>query len=103
MMLCRVCLSPNEPIITKVGGKRVLAFYVPEDGGYAVNAVVWDSDDVAYPSTRVRMKLNQGQIFHIEMKLNQGQIFHIDGLGTESIHIQCEDKASGLRVVDVTE
>jgi len=34
-------VGPNEPILTAVGSKRVIAFYEPNSGHCAVNAVVF--------------------------------------------------------------
>ena len=57
-----------QPINTKIGSKRVIVFFVPEDGGCAASAVIWDDDDV--PSSRVRMKIG-GAGFHIGSFANQ--------------------------------
>jgi hypothetical protein len=35
-------VGPHEPILTTVGSKRIIAFYVPDTGSCAVNAVVWE-------------------------------------------------------------
>jgi len=77
----RKSVGPNEPIMTTVGGKRVLAFYVPANGGCAVNAVVWDMDantgTSPYASSRVRMELNPGQSMEL------------DSSGNESLGLKC--------------
>ena len=81
-------IGPNQPIMTNVGPKRVLAFYVPENGGCAVSAVVWDIDantgTSPYSSSRVRMELNPGQ----SMKL--------DTSGSESLGLKCGDNGKTL-------
>jgi hypothetical protein len=81
-------IGPNQPVMTNVGPKRVLAFYVPENGGCAVSAVVWDIDAntgmSTYTSSRVRMELNPGQ----SMKL--------DTSGSESLGLKCGAGASTL-------
>jgi hypothetical protein len=84
-------VGPHEPILTTVGSKRIIAFYVPDTGSCAVNAVVWEKDantDMPYSSERVRVSLIQGQIFHI------------DSTGNESINLRCGDNAATLAVVD---
>jgi len=83
-------VGPYEPILTTVGAKRVLAFYVPENGGCAVSAVVWDKDantgTSPYSSSRVRLELSPGQA----MKL--------DATGNESVRLKCGDDATTLTV-----
>jgi hypothetical protein len=83
-------VGPYEPIITTIGAKRVLAFYVPEKNGCAVSAVVWDKDantgSSPYSSSRVRLELTPGQA----MKL--------DATGNESLGLKCGDDASTLTI-----
>ena len=38
-------VGPHEPILTEVGSKRVIAFYEPDNGRCAVQAVVYDKTD----------------------------------------------------------
>ena len=40
-------VGPNEPILTTVGSKRVIAFYVPGNGHCGINVVVWDRSDAS--------------------------------------------------------
>ena len=49
-------VGPHEAILTAVGSKRVIAFYEPNSGHCAVNAVVWEKTgaDTERP-LRVRM------------------------------------------------
>ena len=81
-------VGPNEPLMTTVGAKRVLAFYVPANGGCAVSAVVWDKDantgSSPYSSSRVRMKLNPGQSMEL------------DSSGSESLGLKCGAGGSTL-------
>ena len=81
-------VGPNEPLMTTVGAKRVLAFYVPANGGCAVSAVVWDMDantgTSPYSSSRVRMKLNPGQSMEL------------DSSGSESLGLKCGAGGSTL-------
>jgi hypothetical protein len=81
-------VGPYEPILTTVGGKRVLAFYVPGKGGCSVSAVVWDKDanmgSAPYSSSRVRLELTPGQSLSL------------DSTGTESLGLKCGDGATTL-------
>ena len=81
-------IGPNEPIMTTVGAKRVLTFYVPANGGCAVSAVVWDMDantgTSPYTSSRVRMELNPGQSMEL------------DSSGKESLGLKCGAGGSTL-------
>ncbi len=83
-------VGPNEPLMTTVGAKRVLAFYVPANGGCAVSAVVWDKDanngTSPYSSSRVRLELTPGQ----SMKL--------DSTGNELVGLKCGDNGSTLTI-----
>jgi hypothetical protein len=86
-------VGPNEPILTAVGSKRVIAFYVPNGGHCAVDAVVWEntSADIDMPSSSVRVR----------MRLNPGQMVHIDSTISESLNLMCGDNAASLAVVDI--
>ena len=58
-------VGPHEPILTTFGNKRVIAFYEPDNGRCAVNAVVYDKTDAETGMTtaaRVRVSLNPRQI-----------------------------------------
>ena len=87
-------VGPNEPILTAVGSKRVIAFYEPNSGHCAVNAVVWEntSADTERP-LRVRMHLKPGQMVHIDSTSNES-------LNLESLNLRCGDNAASLAVVD---
>ena len=37
-------VAANEPILTTVGNQRVIAFYEPDNGHCAVNAIVYDKN-----------------------------------------------------------
>lgn len=88
-------VGPHEPILTTVGSKRIIAFYVPDSGRCAVNAVVWDNTDadtdMPYSAARVRSRLRPGQIVHIDSAEN------------ESLNLRCGDSAATLAVVDTGE
>ena len=91
-------VGPHEPILTTVGSKRVIAFYVPDSGHCTVDAVVWDNADVkgliakfwpdtAYSAARVRISLDPGQIVQIDSDADEG------------LKLKCGDKAASLAVV----
>ena len=90
-------VGPNEPILTAVGSKRVIAFYEPNSGHCAVNAVVWEKTgaDTERP-LRVRMHLKPGQMVHIDSTSNES-------LNLESLNLRCGDNAASLAVVDTSE
>ena len=71
-------VGPHEPMITTVGSKRVIAFYVPDNGGCDVKAVIYDKTDAdtgMTTSARVRVSLNSREIFHIDSADNEfGQV-----------------------------
>jgi len=84
-------VGAHEPILTTVGNKRVIAFYEPDNGQCAVNAVVYDKTD-AYTgmTTAARVRIN----------LEPGQIVHIDSAENESLNLQCGENAEKLSVVN---
>ena len=85
-------VGPNEPILTTVGSKRVIAFYVADGGHCGIHAVVWDRTDTSGGSAaRVRVTLNPRQMVHI------GSI-----AGRKSLDLQCGDNAKSLAIVDTT-
>jgi hypothetical protein len=81
-------VGPYEPILAKIGNQRVIAFYVPQRGECAVNAVTWkDADpDAPYASARVRISLKPGQMFQL------------DGGQRQSMSLLCGADASTLAV-----
>ena len=82
-------VGPNEPILTTVGSKRVIAFYVPGNGHCGINVVVWDRADASGDSAaRVRVSLNPRQTVHIDSSENK------------SINLQCGEYAETLALVD---
>src|SRR6476646_4510390 len=85
-------VGPNEPILTAVGSKRVIAFYEPNSGHCAVNAVVWEntSADTERP-------------LRVRMHLKPGQMVHIDSTSNESLNLRCGDNAASLAVVNTSE
>jgi len=84
-------VAPNEPILTTVGNKRVIAFYEPGNGHCAINVVVWDNTDAdGNSAARVRVSLNPRQMVHIDSTENK------------SINLQCGDSAGSLALVDTS-
>jgi hypothetical protein len=61
-------VGPREPILANLGDQRIVAFFIPERGGCAVNAVTWKDagPDAPYASARVRIILKPGQIMQID-------------------------------------
>jgi hypothetical protein len=84
-------VGPNELILTTVGNKRVVAFYVPDGGYCGINVVVWDNtDEVGNSAARVRISLDPRQMVHI------------DSADNKSINLQCGDYADTLALVDTS-
>jgi hypothetical protein len=40
-------VGPNEPILTTIGSKRVIAFYEADGGHCGMHVVVWDRSDAS--------------------------------------------------------
>ena len=57
-------VPPYEPILTSMGDKRVVAFYVPEGIHCAVYASVWD--DQTDSAVRVRVSLDSNKRVQID-------------------------------------
>jgi hypothetical protein len=81
-------VGPREPILVTIGNQRVIAFFVPERGQCAVNAVTWKDagDDAPYASSRVRVSLKPGQMVQL------------DGAQRQSMGLLCGVDASSLAV-----
>jgi hypothetical protein len=84
-------VGPNEPILTTFGNKRVIAFYEPEQGGCAVNAVVWEKTDAETGMTTAA---------RVRISLNPRQIVHIDSTDNKTINLQCGEHADALSLID---
>ena len=84
-------VGPDEPILTTVGSKRVIAFYTPDNGRCTFDAVVWDKADAeadaVYSAVRVRISLNPGQMVQIDSPANK------------SLSLQCGDNTKTLAIV----
>jgi hypothetical protein len=84
-------VGPHEPILTTFGNKRVIAFYEPDNGRCAVNAVVYDKTDAETGMTTAA---------RVRVSLNPHQEVHIDSTDNKSINLQCGDRADMLALVD---
>jgi hypothetical protein len=82
-------VGPNEPILTTVGSKRVIAFYVPGNGNCGINVVVWDRNDASGDSAA-----------RVRVSLNPRQTVQIDSAANKSINLQCGEYAETLALVD---
>ena len=82
-------VGPHEPMITMVGSKRVIAFYVPGNGGCNVQAVIWNGDDT---------DANTAAGFRVS--LNPGQTTSIDSPDNKLLTLRCGDYAESLAAVD---
>ena len=82
-------VGPNEPILTTVGSKRVIAFYVPGNGHCGINVVVWDRSDATGDSAA-----------RLRVSLSPRQMVHIDSAENKSINLQCGESAETLALVD---
>jgi hypothetical protein len=84
-------VGPNEPILTTVGSKRVIAFYVADGGHCGLNAVMWDRTDAS-----------GGSAARVRVTLSPRQMVHIDSAESKSLDLQCGDNAKSLAIVDTT-
>jgi hypothetical protein len=84
-------VGPNEPILTTVGSKRVIAFYIPGGGHCTINVVVWDRTDASGDSAA-----------RVRVSLNPSQMVHIDSAENKSINLQCGEYAETLALVDTS-
>ncbi len=82
-------VGPSEPILATIGGQRVIAFFVPERGSCAVNAIIWKDAgaEAPYASSRVRVSLRPGEMVEF------------DHGARESMNLLCGADASTLTVV----
>jgi hypothetical protein len=81
-------VGPHEPMITMVGSKRVIAFYVPGNGGCNVQAVIWNGDDTAATTAA-----------GFRASLNPGQTASIDSAENKSLTLKCGNYAESLSAV----
>ena len=84
-------VGPNEPILTTIGNKRVIAFYLPGGGHCTINVVVWDRTDASGDSAA-----------RVRVSLSPRQMVHVDSSESESLNLQCGDYAETLALVDTS-
>ena len=87
-------VGPNQTILGTFGNKRVIAFYDPDNGRCAVNAVVFDKTDAYTGMTtaaRVRVSLNPHEMVHIDSTDNDS---------FKSLNLQCGKNAERLTIID---
>ena len=81
----------HEPILTTVGGKRVIAFYGPGGGNCDLHVIVWNQNDASGDS-----------VARVRVSLNPRQMVHIDSAENKSINLQCGDNAETLALADTS-
>ena len=82
-------VGPHEPILTTVGNERVIAFFEPDSGHCALQAVIWNTADV-----------NAGSAARYRVGLNPRQMVTIDTPDNQSLNLRCGDNADSLAIVD---
>jgi hypothetical protein len=82
-------VGPHDPILTTVGGKRVIAFYEPRAGQCSMHVVVWDSADTSGDSAA-----------RVRVDLSPRQMVHIDSADNKSINLQCGEYAETLTLIE---
>lgn len=78
----------NEPILTNVGNKRVIAFYETDGGRCGMHIVVWDHADVS-----------GGSAARFRVDLDPRQVVHIDTAENKWLGLQCGESADTLAIV----
>ena len=86
-------VGPREPILVKIGDKRMIASYVPNGGNCFVSAVVFDAGPAGggFNSTRIRVALHPGELFDV------------DGAEDKQVVLLCGFKGEMLTVLNRTE
>jgi hypothetical protein len=81
-------VTAHEPILTTIGNKHVIAFFVPGNGQCNVQAVIWRADDKEAKSAG-----------GFRVGLNPDQTASIDSSGTESVTLKCGHNADTLAAI----
>lgn len=85
-------VESNEPILTTVGNKRVIAFHSMESGHCQLSAVVWNSSDIeAVSASRFRVRLEPHEMVYVDTPDNK------------TLALQCGEKAETLEIVKPTQ
>lgn len=90
--------GPNEPILSGVGDKRVLAFYSQHSGNCAVHVVAWDNPAADSPMAKFGPDPAR-RALRVRVSLTPGQIAHIDAVDNQTIDLQCGPKATNIAFV----
>ena len=77
-----------NPILASVGGKRIIAFFVPERRSCAVTAITWKDAGTDTPNTASRVRLT----------LRPGEMVRFDDVDL-SMNLLCGPDASTLAMV----
>jgi len=86
-------VGPREPILVKMGDKRLVAYYEPNGGNCFVSAIVFDASPSGggFASTRIRVALHPGELFRL------------DGVEDRHVVLLCGFNAERLTVLNRTE
>jgi hypothetical protein len=84
-------VGPNDAIMATFGNKRVLAFYEPDNGRCAVNAVVFEKTDAHTGMTTAA---------RVRVRLSPHEMVQIDSTDNKTMSLRCGDGAETLMVVD---
>jgi hypothetical protein len=82
-------VGPNDPIVTTVGRKGVLAFYEADGSHCGMHVVMWDRDDESGDSAA-----------GFRVTLNPNEVVHIDTAQNKSLGLQCGNAADTLAIVE---
>jgi hypothetical protein len=82
-------VGPNDPIITAVGRKTVLAFYEVDGTNCGMHIVMWDRGDESGDSAA-----------GFRVTLDPRQVVHIDTAQNKSIGLECGSAADTLAIVE---
>ena len=81
-------VGPSEPILATFGNKHLVASFATGDGACAMQAVVWNADDIDAKSAS-----------RFQVRVSSGQRAEIDGSTNKSITLHCGESAQTLAVV----
>ena len=82
-------VGPNDPIITTVGRKGLLAFYEADGSHCSMHVVMWDRDDESGDSAA-----------GFRVTLDPRQAVHIDTAQNKTLGLRCGNAANTLSIVD---
>ena len=82
-------VGPNDPIVTTVGRKGILAFYEADGSHCGMHVVMWDRDDESGDSAA-----------GFRVILDPDQVVHIDTAQNRTLALQCGRHADTLAIVD---